>query len=123
MNKSYYSQKKFSERLNFAKKGTKIMKVSIQTADPRQSNQVIQALSDAGLLGITDVEIYHVRDPRKCPLRPSLTIVHTHHIERGHDGRGYCRLCGQSFPLNRKGRIDEARLLQEMILPTRPFEK
>lgn len=123
MKKSSYSQEKFAGRLNFAKKRTEIMKVSIQTADPRQSNQVIQALSDAGLLDIADVEIYHVRDPQKRPLQPSMTIVHTHRIERGHDGRGYCRLCGQSFPLNRKGRLDEARLLQEMILPTRPFEK
>lgn len=121
--KKTYSQEKIAERLNFAKKRPEIMKVSIQTADPRQSNQVIQALSDAGLLDIADVEIYHVRDPRKCPPRPSLTIVHAHRIERGHDGRGYCRLCGQSFPLNRKGRLDEVRLLQEMILPTRPFEK
>lgn len=123
MKKSSCSQEKIAERFSFATKRTEIMKVSIQTADPLQSNQVIQSLSDAGLLDITDVEIYHVRDQRKRPQRPSLTIVHPHRIERGRDGRGYCRLCGQSFPLNRKGRLDEARLLQEMILPTRPFEK
>lgn len=112
------SQEKLAEYYNGLSKSKPVMRVSIYPTHPLQGSQVIQALEAAGLLDKADVEIYPSPDQSISPLRPIMTRHHVHQVERGGDGRGYCRLCGRSCPLDQTGKIDEVQLLRETLLET-----
>ena len=116
--KQFRSQEKEAEYYNGMIKSDGVMKIAIRPARPQQERQVLQALEDAGLLDTVDVEIYLAPGQQRYQERPLMTMCHVHQLERGKDGRARCRLCGRSYPLNRKGKIDEARLLQEILRET-----
>ncbi len=112
------SQEKLAEYYNGLSKSKPVMRVSIYPTHPLQGSHVIQALEAAGLLDKADVEIYPSLGQLISPLRPIMTRRHVHQLGRVEDGRGYCRLCGQSCPLDQTGKIDEVQLLQETLLET-----
>lgn len=112
------SQEKLAEYYNGLSKSKPVMKVVIFPTLPGQERQVLQALEDAGLLDTVDVEIYPVHGQPKRQQTPLMTMRHVHRLEPGKDGRARCHLCGQSYPLDPTGKIDEVQLLRETLLET-----
>jgi len=112
------SQEKLAEYYNGLSKSKPVIKVGIFPTLPGQERQVLQALEDAGVLDTVDVEIYPAHGQPKWQQTPLMTMRHVHRLEPGKDGIARCRLCGQSYPLDQTGKIDEVQLLRETLLET-----
>lgn len=97
------------------------MKIEIYLSELSLQNEVIQALSVAQL---TDkVELNIVPSPsqqkslqRKKPARSLSKIsVDTCVVDRGANGKLWCRACGQTLPSTPEGGLDKDQLAHEIV--------